>query len=134
MRLPCRDKNLYRVIHWHSYFVQMRYKQLVYSKIIERTTLLHDFEYRVFKQQFGCGSYRWLVYITTLVTRGILVTRLHCGTPELHLSAFYIVSFVRNKLYNVDWREWWTSTQNINISYSSNRCTKGCQMVRYMLW
>ena len=28
------------------------------------------------------------------VARGILVTPLHCGTPKLHLSAFYIVSSV----------------------------------------
>ena len=28
------------------------------------------------------------------VMRGILVTRLHCGTPELHLSAIYIVTLL----------------------------------------
>ena len=29
-----------------------------------------------------------------IVARGILVTRLHCGTPEPRLSAIYIVSSV----------------------------------------
>ena len=32
------------------------------------------------------------------VARGILVTRLHCGTPQVHLSAIYIVSSVGTSL------------------------------------
>ena len=33
------------------------------------------------------------------VAKGILVTILHCGTPEPHLSAIYIVSSVGTSLY-----------------------------------
>ena len=33
-----------------------------------------------------------------IVARGILVTILHCGTPEPHLSAIYIVSSVGTSL------------------------------------
>ena len=46
----------------------------------------------------GFGNYWWFVYITTIFARGILVTILHCGTPELCLSAIYIVSSVGTSL------------------------------------
>ena len=41
---------------------------------------------RVWKLSMVC------LHNNAFVVRCILVTRLHCGTPELHLSAFYIVS------------------------------------------
>ena len=34
-----------------------------------------------------------------IVARGILVTILHCGTPELYLSAIYIVSSIGTSLF-----------------------------------
>ena len=45
----------------------------------------------------GGGQVRKLSMVclhNAIVTRGILVTILHCGTPEPHLSAIYIVSSV----------------------------------------
>ena len=50
----------------------------------------------------GFGSYQWFVYIATLLLRGILVTILHCGTPELRLRAIYIISSVGNSLNTND--------------------------------
>ena len=37
-------------------------------------------------------------HINAIVARGILVTILHCGTPEPRLSAIYIVSYVGTSL------------------------------------
>ena len=48
------------------------------------------------------GSYQWFVYSTTFVARGTLVTRLHCGTHEMCLSAIYIVSSEPHYEENLD--------------------------------
>ena len=39
------------------------------------------------------------VHNNAIVARGILVTILHCGTPEPRLSAIYIVSSVGTSLF-----------------------------------
>ena len=41
-----------------------------------------------------------------IVARGILVTILHCGTPEPHLSAIYIVSSAGASLFFVLYPSW----------------------------
>ena len=56
--------------------------------------------------QFGCGSYRWL-HNNAFVKRGILVTRLHCGTPKPRFSSvgtsldvsfwFFITCFISSR-------------------------------------
>ena len=54
---------------------------------------------RAVRVEGGFGSYRWFVYITTLLLRDaswLLI--LHYGTPEPRLSAIYIVSSVRTSL------------------------------------
>ena len=40
------------------------------------------------------------ITINAFVARGILVTGLHCGTPELCLSAIYIVSSVGTSFHS----------------------------------
>ena len=70
------------------------------------------------------------LYNNAIVARGILVTILHCGTPEPHLSAIYIVNSVGPSLFVYSQRLMGVSglrTYAIILPSSDFSVTYGCE-------
>ena len=61
--------------------------------------MIHGYPIDGAMKQGGYASYRWFVYITTILLREVSsLHNLHCGTPELRPGVIYIDSSVGTSL------------------------------------